>query len=88
MSDQHQPPIQLWVSEHNNGWEAWVAQLGDGTFTAWACPTKENAVATYLEDTFERACAAAHFDLVRLTGHEECGPGCGSWQESGNPTAR
>ena len=77
--------LQLWLSDHENGWEAWVAQLSDGTFTAWACPARENAVAIYIEDTFEHACAAAHFDLARLSGHETCGPGCISWTERGDP---
>ena len=85
MTNHDRTPIRLWFSEHNNGWEAWVAQLGDGTFTAWACPAKENAVATYIEDTFEHACAAAHFDLVRLSRHDACGPGCTSWEQRAEP---
>jgi hypothetical protein len=85
MSDHEHHPIRLWVSEHNNGWEAWVAQLGDGTYTAWACPVKENAVATYIEDSFNNACAAAHFDLMRLSRHDACGPGCTAWEEKGQP---
>jgi hypothetical protein len=77
--------IRLWISEHNNGWEAWVAELGDGTYTAWACPAKENAVATYIEDSFRNACAAAAFDLVRLSRHDACGPGCTAWEERAQP---
>jgi hypothetical protein len=78
---QHTQPIRLWVSTHDNGWEAWVAQLDDGTFTAWACLATENAIATYIEDSFEDGCAAALFDLGRLSGHEVCGPTCTPWQE-------
>ena len=69
----HTHPLRLWVSAHDNGWEAWVAQHYDGTFTAWACRATDNAVATYLEDSFEHGCAAAMFDLGRLSDHEECG---------------
>jgi hypothetical protein len=72
--------LRLWVSSHENGWEAWVAEHADGTFTAWACPAAGNAVATYIEDSFENACAAAHFDLGRLSRHRKCGTGCGSWE--------
>ena len=61
-----------------------MAQLRDGTFTAWAWLTNENAVATYIEDSFDHACAAAHFDLASLSGHETCGPGCSSWIERGD----
>ena len=85
MLDHHHSPIRLWLSAHNNGWEAWVAQLSDGTFTAWACPALQNAIATYIEDTFEHACAAAHFDLARLSGHDTCGPGCESWTARETP---
>lgn len=76
----HTHPIRLWVSTHENGWEAWVAQHYDGTFTAWACRATDNAVATYIEDSFEHGCAAAMFDLGRLSDHEECGPSCTTWQ--------
>jgi hypothetical protein len=78
--DVGQSPIRLWVSEHN-GWEAWVAQHDDGTFTAWACRTTENAVALYVEDNFEHACAAALFDLARLSDHDTCEPTCTGWHE-------
>ena len=78
---EHMDPIRLWVSTHDNGWEAWVAQHDDGTFTAWACRATENAVALYIEDSFEHGCAAAAFDLGRLSGHEGCGPNCTTWQE-------
>ena len=84
-SEHDHHALRLWVSAHDNGWEAWVAQLSDGTFTAWACRATENAVATYIEDTFEHACAAAHFDLARLSDHETCGPGCASWADRGDP---
>ena len=73
--------IRLWVSAHDNGWEAWIAQHHDGTFTAWACPTAQNAVATYIEDSFEDACAAALFDLQRLSDHDACSHRCSSWHE-------
>jgi hypothetical protein len=84
------PPLRLWVSSHENGWEAWVAEHADGTFTAWACRVTENAVATYIEDSFEHGCAAAHFDLARLSGHRVCGAGCSSWEPRDSPgsTAR
>ena len=85
--DHDHHPIRLWMSEHNNGWEAWVALLGDGTYTSWACPARENAIATYIEDSFNTACAAASFDLVRLSGHVTCGPGCTSWEERADPHA-
>ena len=79
---QHTEPIRLWVSTHDNGWEAWVTQHDDGTFTAWACRATENAAAgLYIEDTFEHACAAALFDLGRLSGHQVCGASCTMWQE-------
>jgi hypothetical protein len=64
---QHTQQIRLWISTHDNGWEAWVAQHVDGTFTAWAWRSTENAVATYIEDSFEHGCAAARFDLGRLS---------------------
>jgi len=74
-------PIRLWVSTHENGWEAWIAQMRDGTFTAWACLAGQNAVATYIEDSFEHGCAGALFDLGRLSGHQVCGANCTTWQE-------
>jgi hypothetical protein len=79
-------PIRLWVSEHD-GWEAWIAELDDGTFMAWACRASENAVALYIEDSFEHACAAAAFDLVRLSQHDTCGLNCSGWQERPVPAA-
>jgi hypothetical protein len=82
--DSPHHPIRLWLSEHD-GWEAWVAQLDDGTFMAWACRGGENAEARYIEDTFEHACAAAGFDLARLSHHETCGPNCTAWQEREAP---
>jgi hypothetical protein len=78
---EHTHQIRLWVSTHDNGWEAWVAQHDDGTFTAWACRATEDAIATYIEDSFEHACAAALFDLSRLSGHGACGPNRTTWQE-------
>ena len=78
---QHTHPIRLWVSTHDNGWEAWIAQHDDGTFTAWACRATQDAVATYIEDDFEHACAAALFDLGRLSGHHVCGASCTTWHE-------
>jgi len=78
---QHTEPIRLWVSTHDNGWEAWIAHHDDGTFTAWACRATQDAVATYIEDSFEHACAAALFDLGRLSGHHVCGASCTTWQE-------
>ena len=80
-----QTPLRLWVSTHENGWEAWIAQTGDGTFTAWACLAGENAVATYIEDSFDHACASAMLDLSRLAYHHSCGPTCVSWQERSAP---
>jgi hypothetical protein len=80
-----QTPLRLWVSTHENGWEAWIAQTGDGTFTAWACLAGENAVATYIEDSFDHACASAMFDLSRLANHHSCGPTCVSWHERSAP---
>ena len=83
---QHTHQIRLWVSTHENGWEAWVAQHDDGTFTAWACRATEDAVANYIEDSFEHACAAAAFDLSRLSGHDVCSPNCTTWEEREAPS--
>ena len=83
--DEPLHPIRLWLSEHD-GWEAWVAQHDDGTFTAWACRAGENARALYIEDSFEHACAAASFDLQRLSHHETCGPSCTGWDERAVPS--
>jgi hypothetical protein len=68
--------FRLWLSEHD-GYEAWVAEHEDGTFTARAC----RARASYIEDSFEHACAPALFGLARLSHHETCGPSCTAWQE-------
>jgi hypothetical protein len=78
-------PLRLWVSTHDNGWEAWIARHDDGTFTAWACRATENAVALYIEDSFEHACAAAMFDLSRLSQHDACSAGCRTWEEREPP---
>ena len=80
MTDAQSAPIRLWVSTHANGWEAWVAEHGDGTFTSWACRVKDDAIATYIEDSFEHACAAATFDLARLSDHDVCTSGCSDWE--------
>jgi hypothetical protein len=72
-------PIRLWLSRHDS-WEAWVAEHGDGTFTAWACRAGSDAVAIYVEDSFEQACAAACFDLQRLAPEHTCGPQCNQWE--------
>jgi len=82
---EHRHSPRLWVSTHDNGWEAWIAASDDGTFTSWACPAGQNAVATYIEDSFDHACASALFDLSRLSGHRECGPQCTGWQEHEGP---
>jgi hypothetical protein len=82
----HSHQIRLWVSTHDNGWEAWVAEHDDETYTAWACPATENAVAIYIEDSFKHACAAALFDLGRLSRHENCGASCTGWQERQPPS--
>jgi hypothetical protein len=86
--DDAQGLIRLWVSTHSNGWEAWVAQHDDGTFTCWACRPTEDAVALYIEDSFEHACAAAMFDLGRLSRHEACGPDCRTWEEREPPAPK
>jgi hypothetical protein len=80
MTDAQSAPIRLWVSTHANGWEAWVAEHGDGTFTSWACRAKDDAIATYIEDSFEHACAAASFDLARLSRHDVCTAECSGWE--------
>ena len=85
MEDQPTQPIRLWTSTHQNGWEAWVAQHWDGTFAGWACPATEDAVAIYIEDSYEHASAAALFDLRRLSDHDVCGPTCSGWQEREPP---
>ena len=85
MDDQPTPPIRLWVSPHENGWEAWIARQEDGTFAAWACRATEDATAIYIEDSYEHATAAAEFDLRRLSDHDLCGPGCGGWDEREPP---
>ena len=85
MEDQPTQPIRLWASTHQNGWEAWVAEHWDGTFAGWACPATNDAVAIYIEDSFENATAAALFDLRRLSDHDGCGPTCTSWQEREPP---
>jgi hypothetical protein len=84
--DQGGESIRLWVASHGNGWEAWVAEHEDGTFTAWACPVGANAIALSIEDSFENACAAAAFDLARFSQHDQCGPTCSGWSEREPPT--
>lgn len=84
--DEDAEPIRrLWVSAHGNGWEAWVAQHRDGTFTAWACPLGANAAAHYVEDSFETAIGAAVFALRQLSQHDQCGPTCAGWSEREPP---
>ena len=47
--------MRLWAALHENGWETWIAERGDGTYAAWACPAAQNAGMVYVEDTFEQA---------------------------------
>jgi len=77
-------PVRLWVSEHD-GWEAWVAEHDDGTFTAWAGHPPDYFPALYNEDSFEHACKRALFELARLNHHQTCGPGCTGWYERDLP---
>ena len=54
IDEHHTPRVRLWVSSHDSGWEAWVAQHDDGRFTAWAFRATEDAVANSIEDSFEQ----------------------------------
>ena len=74
-------PIRLWMCSHSNGWETWVAELGDGTFASWACPAAQSASSLAVEDSLEHASAAASYEVARLSGHTDCDPSCGSWGE-------
>lgn len=77
--------MRLWAALHENGWETWIAERGDGIYAAWACPAAQNAGRVYVEDTFEHASAAATFELARVTGHHGCGPGCSPWEPRESP---
>lgn len=87
MNDHRSDHRRLWVSSHEGGWEAWVAQHDDLTFSAWACRRLGNAVSLYIEDCYEHATAAAEFSLRRLSDHEVCGPKCKGWEERALPAS-
>ena len=70
--------MAVWIAEHDNGWITAVIENLDGTYSASAAPTKEQAAIDYLKDDPEHARIAAEYALKRKTGHQ-CSERCSGW---------
>jgi hypothetical protein len=70
--------VGVWIATHDNGWMTVVIENTDGTYSACAAPTNEEAAIDYLEDCPEHARIAAEYALKQKTGHE-CSEQCSGW---------
>jgi hypothetical protein len=70
---------RVWVSAHDNGWQARVTQLANGRFAAWASPdgTAPASPESYLQ--LETAKVGALAELFE-SGHQ-CSGKCTPWYE-------
>ena len=69
----------VWHADHDNGWVTVIAENQDGTWAAWAFPKNETASIDYIEQSADRARAAALHALEWKSGHTDCTGCCSVW---------
>ena len=66
----------VWMARHDNGWQTYVIQNADGTFSAWTAPEGQTPNVDYIEMDPETVKATAMFALSKKGGQHACSAAC------------